>query len=60
MRPNSEADFLAGIEILIPFFESQDFQLRVYPPFQAEEGTFYFAQFVDMYARPSAKRTGCS
>jgi len=46
VRLNREEDFLAGIEILEPFFAAQDFQLRVYPPFRDKEGTFYFAQFV--------------
>jgi len=45
VRQNREEDFRAGLEVLMPFFEARDFGLRVYPPFLAEEGTYFSAQF---------------
>jgi hypothetical protein len=44
--PTHEHDFLTGLQILAPYFEAQDFELRVYPPLAGQDGTIYFAQFV--------------
>lgn len=41
-----EQDFLAGLEVLKPFFEERDFELLIRPPFIDAEGTYYSAQFV--------------
>jgi hypothetical protein len=43
---NREEDFRAGIELLTPLFEQQDFALKLRDPFDAEDGTYYSAQFV--------------
>jgi len=45
MSHNREDDFLAGLALLTPFFEEQGYELQVYPPYAAEEGTYYFARF---------------
>jgi hypothetical protein len=46
MRLNREEDFLAGLEILRPFFEERDFELRKFEPYPDKEGVTYSAQFV--------------
>lgn len=46
MGSNDEADFLAGLEVLRPFFEEYDFDLRAQPPRENDAGTAYSAQFV--------------
>lgn len=45
MRLNRETDFCAGLDILVPFFEAWDYQLRVFPPVVDGEVTHYSAQF---------------
>lgn len=46
MERNREEDFVAGLDILTPFFEAEGFELVVHPPHTAEAGAFYSAQFV--------------
>jgi hypothetical protein len=45
VRHNREEDFRAGLQALVPFFEEQDFTLKVRPPHLGDEGTYYSAQF---------------
>jgi hypothetical protein len=43
---SQEREFKAGLEILSPFFDARDFDLRIYPPVPDGGGTVYSAQFV--------------
>jgi len=45
LRLNREEDFRAGLDILAPFFEAWEYQLRDLSPLVDEVGTHYSAQF---------------
>lgn len=45
MHESTEADFLAGLRVLTPFFEERDFALRIHPTHHDDEGEHFFARF---------------
>lgn len=45
VQDHREEEFLAGLAILAPFFQANDFELKVLPSVAEEEGTRFSAQF---------------